>query len=213
MAFIVMPQHAQIAIGAKAGITRLKFSGDSPTGIGHFVSQPGISAGLRFDYRFTDAISVSIQPGFNILKSKYVVLNDSGTAVIDSTYYTGNFFSVPVHAIIWSKNGRFFVLTGFEFSYTMSFIGDPIVVPVISDYDVKKYNIYAQFGAGFIIPLGRPFLSFEVRYSQGLVDFNQFLVHQKTELPRTKLTNINIVVGLQVPLGNSDVYKVKKKNR
>jgi len=210
---MAMPQHAQIALGVNAGITRLKFSGDSPTGMGFFNPEPGFSSSLRFDYRFNDAIGVSLQPGISILKSKYSVLNDSGTAVIDSTYFTGNFISVPLHAIIWSKNGRFYILAGFEFSYTINFKGDPIVAPTITDYEVEKYNIYAQFGAGFIIPLGKPYLSFELRYSQGLVDFNQYLVHMGTELPRTKLTNINFVVGLCVPLGNSDVYQLKKKNR
>ena len=213
LAFMAMPQHAQIALGVNAGITRMKFSGDSPSGIGFFVPKPGFSSGLRFDYRFNDAIAVSIQPGISIQKSKYSVLNDSGTAVIDSTYFTGNFISLPLHAIIWSKNGRFYVLAGFEFSYTINFKGDPIILPTITEYNVEKYNIYAQFGAGFIIPLGKPYLSFELRYSQGLVDFNQILVHQGTDLPRTKLTNINFVVGLQVPLGNADVYQVKKKIR
>ncbi len=120
---------------------------------------------------------------------------------------------MPLHAIIWSKNGRFYVLAGFEFSYTINFKGDPIILPTITEYNVEKYNIYAQFGAGFIIPLGKPYLSFELRYSQGLVDFNHILVHQATDLPRTKLTNINFVIGLQIPLGNTDVYQVKKKIR
>ena len=42
LAFVATPQHAQIAIGVNAGITRLKFSGDSPNGLGSFVSQPGL---------------------------------------------------------------------------------------------------------------------------------------------------------------------------
>ena len=81
-------------------------------------------------------------------------------------------------------------------------------------YDVEKYNIYAQFGAGFIIPVGKPFLSFELRYSHGLVDFNQYLVQLgASNLSRTKLTSMNFVVGLQIPLGSSDIYLVKKKIR
>jgi len=214
LAFMALPQYAQISIGVNAGITRLKFSGDSPDGIGRFVPQPGFSSSLRFDYRFSDAFSVSTQPGISIQKSKYVILDDSGGEKIDSTYFTGKFISVPLHAIVWSENGRFFVLAGLEFSYNINFIGEPVVAPTIIDYDVEKYNIYAQFGAGFIIPVGKPFLSFELRYSHGLVDFSRYLVQQGTsDLPRTKLTNINFVVGLQIPLGSSDVYQVKKKIR
>jgi len=213
LAFMATPQHAQIALGINAGITRMKFSGDPPAGIGYFAPRPGFSSNLRFDYRFNDAFVLSIQPGISNQRAKYVVLNDSGTAAVDSTYFTANFISVPVHAIVWSKNGRFYVLAGFEFSYTLSFKGDQIVYPTSTNYEVEKYNIYAQFGAGFIISLGKPYLSFELRYSHGLIDFNSALVHQGTYLPRTKLTNINFVVGLQIPFGNADVYKVKKKNR
>jgi len=209
---VALPQHAQIAIGVNAGITRMKFSGDSPDGIGRFIPQPGLSYSLGFDYRFSDAFAVSIQPGISILKSKYVVLDDSGTEEIDSIYYNGNFFSVPLHAIVWSENGRFFVLAGFEYLYTNSFKAETIEPPTTIDYNIKKYNISAQFGAGFIILVGKPYFSFELRYSHGLVDFNQYLVHQGTlDLPRTKLTNVNFVVGFKIPLGSSDVYQVKKK--
>ena len=214
LAFMAMPQHAQIAIGVNAGITRLKLSGDSPDVTGRFVPQPGFSSGLRFDYRFSDAFSVSMQPGISIQKSKSVILNKSGSEEIDSIYFTGSFISVPLDAIVWSENGRFFVSAGLEFSYTFNFIGEPVEVPTTIEYEVEKYNIYAQFGAGFIIPVGKPFLSFELRYSHGLVDFNQYLVQLgASNLSRTKLTSMNFVVGLQIPLGSSDIYQVKKKIR
>jgi len=212
LAFVATPQYAQIALGVNAGITSLKFSGDSPDGIGSFVSQPGFSSGLRFDYRFNDALAVSMQPGFSYLRSKYVVLNDSGTSVIDSTYFTYNGISVPLHALAWSKNGRFYVLAGIEFSYILKFeqeVANSISISSTTP-EVKLYNFSVQFGAGFIIPLGKPYLSFEIRYSQGFTDFNQFMGQLGTYLPRTKLTNINYVVGIQVPLGNTDVYQVKK---
>ena len=204
---------AQVSLGVNAGITRMKFSGDPPDGIGYFAPKPGFSSSLRLDYRFSDAVALSIQPGFSVLRSKYVVMNDSGTAAVDSTHFTLNSFSLPLHAVIWSENGRFYVLAGFEFDYTLDFKGETLISPVSLQDEVTDFNIYAQFGAGFIIPLGRPYLSFEIRYSQGLVDFNKALVHQDSFLPRTKLTNLSFLVGLQVPLGNTEIYQVKKKKR
>lgn len=210
---LALQLDAQVSVGVNAGITRMKFSGDSPDGIGYFVPKPGFSSNLRFDYRFNNAVALSIQPGFNNLRSKYVVMNDSGTAAVDSTHFTLNTFSLPLHAVIWSENGRFYVLAGFEFDYTLNFKGETLISPVSLQDEVTDYNIYAQFGAGFIIPLGRPYLSFEIRYSQGLVDFNNSLVHEDSFLPRTKLTNLNFLVGFHVPLGNSEFYQVKKKKR
>ena len=202
--------HAQISVGINAGVTRMKFSGDSPDGIGFFVPKPGISSNLRFDYRFNDAFALSIQPGISSLRSNYKVLNDSGTSVIDSTKFTLNSFSLPLHVVVWSENGRFYIIAGFEFDYTLDFKGEVLVSRTSINYEVKDFNIYAQFGAGFIIPLGKPFLSFELRYSQGLVDFNDALVHQDNYLPRTKLTNIHFLLGFHLPLGKSDVYKLRK---
>jgi hypothetical protein len=207
------PSQSQVALGVNAGINRMKFTGDSPDGIGVFVPQTGFSSSLQLEYRFNDAFSISIQPGFGILRSKYVILNDSGTAVIDSTSFTMNSLSLPIHAVVWSENGRFYVTAGFEFTYTLDFKGEVVLGPAIQsnpDYQVLDYGIYAQFGAGFIVPLGRPYLSFEFRYSQGLNDLTEPIVHQESFLPRTKLTNTYFLMGIHVPFGDYYNYKLRK---
>ena len=211
-ASLALPVNAQFSLGVNAGITRMKFTGDPPKGFGFFAPRPGFSSAFRLEYRFNDAIALSIQPGFSVLKSDYKVLNDSGTAVVDSTRFTMNSLSLPIHAVVWSENGRFYLLAGFEFQYTLDFKGETLMSPLNISYDVNEYNVFAQFGAGFIIPLGKPYLSFEIRYSQGLVDLNSDIIHQGSYLPRTKLTNMNFLVGLQVPLGKTNYYQVKKKN-
>ncbi|HEC44673.1 MAG TPA: PorT family protein [Bacteroides sp.] len=207
------PSHSQLALGVNAGINRMKFTGDPPKGFGIFVPQAGFSTSLQLDYRFNDAFSISIQPGIGILRSKYVVLNDSGTSVIDSSYFTMKSFSLPIHAVVWSENGRFYVTAGFEFTYTLDFKGKIALGPAIQsspEYQVTDYNIYAQFGAGFIVPLGRPYLSFEFRYSQGLNDLTEPIIHQDSFLPRTKMTNTFFLIGIHVPIGDYDNYKLRK---
>jgi len=216
---LVQPVEAQFSLGVNAGVTRMKFSGDPAAGFGQFVPDPGLSAALRVDYRISDVLAISLQPGFSSMRSRYQVMNDSGTAVIDSTQLTLNTFSLPLHAVVWSENGRFFALAGLQLDYALSFEGKTFVTPYSlstssSAYDVRKYNLYVQFGAGFIVPLGKPYLSFELRYSQGVLDLTDELVHTDSYLPRTKLTNVSFVVGLQVPLGSySEKYQVKRKTR
>ena len=190
---IVQPLDAQFSLGVNAGVTRMKFSGDATTGLGYFVPDPGFSTALRVDYRISDAVALSFQPGFSQLRSSYFVMNDSATRAIDSTDLRLNSFSLPLHVIAWSENGRFFVLAGMQFDYTLSFKGKALKSPYSpgSSYEVNDYNLYAQFGAGFIVPLGKPYLSFELRYSQGILDLTDPLVHQDSFIPRTKLTNIN----------------------
>lgn len=210
----IQPLEAQFSIGVNAGVARMKFSGDPARGLGYFRPGPGFSTALRVDYRISDAVALSIQPGFSQLRTSYLVMNDSATQTVDSTELRLNSFSLPLHMLVWSENGRFFVLAGMQFDYILSLKGKTLVSPYSDPYEVRDVYLYAQFGAGLIIPLGKPYLSFELRYSQGILDLTEALVHQDSFLPRTKLTNISFIVGLQWPLGRySERYPVKKKSK
>jgi hypothetical protein len=191
----------------------MDFFGDPPKGIGFFSPRPGFSSGLQFEYRFNDAVSLSLTPGYSILNSKYSVLNDSATRVVDSTYLSSENLSLPLHIRVWSKNGRFYVLAGVEMTYTYNFTGRVLMSPVQQSnvtYEVTDLLFYAHFGAGFIVPLGKPYLSFEFRYSQGLNDLTAALVNQGSWLPRTKLVNTHFLLGFHYPIGKSNPYKLRK---
>ncbi len=206
--------NAQVSLGVKAGAARMDFSGDPPNGFGFFSPQTGLFSAFQLDYRFNNGFALSVQPGYELLRSKYSVLNDSGTKVIDSTNFSMHSLSLPVNAVVWSRNGRFYVLTGLVFNYTVDFNGDVVLGTTLNTtpvYEVADFNFYAQFGAGFIIPLGRTFLSFELKYLQGINDLTTPLVNINNVLPRTKLTNINFLLGLHIPLGNTEIYSVIKK--
>jgi len=208
------PVNAQFSLGLNAGVTRMKFSGDPVSGSGLFVPDPGFSAGFRADYRFSDAISLSLQPGFNQHRSSYKILNDSTNETLDSTKLRLNSLSFPLHVIVWSESGRFYALAGIQFDYTLSLKSETLLTSFTSNYEARDLNLYAQFGAGFILSLGKPYLNFELRYSQGIFDLKDPLVHQESFLPRTKLTNLSFVVGLQIPLGTyAEKYPLKKKNK
>lgn len=215
---ILQPSKAQFSLGVNSGVVRTKFSGDPTRWFGKFYPDPGFSAGARLDYRFSDAVALSIQPGINSLNSRYKIMNDSGTAAIDSSKIRMTSFSLPLHAVVWSDNGRFFALAGMQLDYVLRFTRESLLstysTTSLSENDVKDLQLYMQFGAGFIIPLGKPYLSFEFRYSQGVFDLGKELVQEDSFVKRTKLTNTGFVVGLQVPLGTySTKYPVKRKSK
>jgi hypothetical protein len=213
---LVQPLEAQFSLGVNAGVTRIKFSGDRQTGFGYFKPGLGLSAALRLDYRFSNAVAISFQPGITNLRTEYEVGSDRGTGLYDSTQLAMNSISLPLHAVVWSRNGRFFVLAGLQLDYTLGIKGRALISPYAYSPEVRDYNLYMQFGAGFIVPLGKPYLSFDLRYSQGLLDLNSPLIHSATvtALPRTRLTNLLFIIGLQVPLGTySEKYQVKQKPR
>jgi hypothetical protein len=213
---IVLPLEAQFSLGVNAGVTRIKFSGDRQTGFGYFKPGLGLSAALRLDYRFSNAVAISFQPGITNLRTGFEVGNVRGPGLYDSTQLAMNSISLPLHAVVWSRNGRFFVLAGLQLDYTHGKKGRALISPYAYSPEVRDYNLYMQFGAGFIVPLGKPYLSFDLRYSQGLLDLNSPLIHSATvtALPRTRLTNLLFIIGLQVPLGTySEKYQVKQKPR
>jgi len=61
-----------------------------------------------------------------------------------------------------------------------------------------------------MISLGSSYLLFEMRYSQGLIDINNPLVHDEGYLPRTKLTGLYFMAGFNIPLGKESHYKIHK---
>jgi hypothetical protein len=201
--------NAQVSLGINLGLNRSKFSGDAPSS-GSFGPTAGPMAGLQFDYRFNQTVSLRIQPGYLSHGANYVKV-DSNNKVSDSLKFVLDVLALPVHAVIWSKNGRFFVSAGLEFDY---YLKARAIYPdhtVEITPEVKRYNIYAQFGGGFIISLGRPYILFELRYSQGLVDLTSDIVHEGSYLPRTKLTSFCLMAGFHLPLGKTSHYTIHKK--
>jgi len=74
-----------VSLGVNFGINRTKFSGDHPLN-GSFGPEFGPMAGLRFDYRFTQTVSFSFQPGY-INQGAYFIKVDSNNKVSDSLQY------------------------------------------------------------------------------------------------------------------------------
>ena len=206
--------HAQVSIGINAGINRMRFSGDPPKGLGYYESRPGLSSNLSLGYRFNDAFSLRIQPGIQKLRSKYVFLSDSISHSLDSIYYTFNSICVPLEAVVWSENGRFYFMAGIEVSYTLDFVSQSLTGSSPSyDFheDVRDYHFFVHFGAGFIVPVGKPYLSFELRYSQGLRDINNPVTQENSYLPRTKLTVLTLQAGLHIPIGIAGRDMIRRK--
>jgi hypothetical protein len=199
---------AQVSIGVNAGLNRSSLSGDSPSN-GSFGPILGSMAGLRLDYRINQAVAISLQPGYINQGANFVKV-DSNNRVSDSLQFKLGVLALPIHAVVWSKNGRFFVSAGLEFDYYLTAKAKYEDGSTDIKSELKSYNIFAQFGGGLMISLGSSYLLFEMRYSQGLIDINNPLVHDKGYLPRTKLTGLYFMAGFNIPLGKESHYKIQK---
>lgn len=202
------PLNAQVSIGVNAGLNRSSFSGDPPSK-GTFDPVVGPNAALRLDYRFKQAIAISLQPGYTSQGANYVG-EDSNYSVSDSLEFRFSALAFPLHAIIWSENGRFFVSAGLEFDFYLNASAYTEERSTDIKSEIKSYNIFAQFGGGFMISLGRSYLLFELRYSQGLIDINNTQFQEEAYLPRTKFKGIYFLAGFHFPLGKESHYKIHK---
>jgi len=58
------------------------------------------------------------------------------------------------------------------------------------------------FGAGGLIPIGRPVLTLEARYSQSLTNLNEGVILSSTNLPaRFRSSGFQFLAGMLLPLG------------
>jgi hypothetical protein len=200
--------NAQVSLGAGLGINRIKFSGDRPSN-GSFAPRPGPSAGLQFTYRMNQVIGLNWQAGY-VNQRSYFIKVDSNNNVSDSLTYSFDALTFPLNVMVWTPNGRFFVTAGLAMNYYLDARAHhPDRVESISS-EISRFNYYAQFGAGFMISLGKPFILFEARYTQGLKDLKSSIIHEGDYLPRTKLTGLVLNVSINIPLGNTNHYKINK---
>lgn len=205
--------EGQSVIGANSGLHNLKLTGDRPTA-GYLGLQRGYKFGLNYDYRINQIFSINTQLSYSHAEVKYVYADTTLDEEKDSMRLELKGLTIPVSAVVWSENGRYYVLAGLEAYFPLSFNG--YHPEGITDFkeDMRNVILFAHFGAGMIFSLGKPFLFFEFRYSQGLVDLNNKAIHDSEALyPRTKAFNIGIDIGIKFPLGDSDCYKPRKKQR
>ena len=194
-----------MSVGIKAGPLRTKLAGDAPSNAS-IAPEIGMKGAVQFDYRFNQAVSLRTQPGLIFQSIKYLYL-DTITDELDSLFLHLNSYSIPLNATIWSENGRFFFSAGFEIDIYSNFKGEDASGTVDFKSSIEMINVLMQFGAGFIVSVGKPYLSFELMYSQGFKDLNSSFIHNDYYFPRTKLSWLAFSVGFHLPFGEAPYYQ------
>lgn len=200
---------AQSAIGVIGGLSNMKFTGDQPTK-GWFGVDKGYGLGLSYSYRFSQVFSLGTSLNYTVSKAAYRHA-DTFNVEVDTMNLKLKGYTLPIDAVVWSKNGRFYVFTGLEFFFASSFTGENRFGQELKFEDqMRDVNIFAHFGAGFIIPIGKPHLFCNVRYSQGLTDLNNAHNSEDSYLPRTKMFAWKLKFGIVIPLKDENHYSILK---
>lgn len=203
---------AQSAFGTYLGLHSMKFTGDSPTA-GFFSLEGGNKFGLTYDYRFNQVVSIHSRIDYNYNQLKYVFADTTAEEEKDSMQIKIKAVSIPVSAVVWSENGRYYVFTGIEFYMPVYFKGHQPDKVIDYKNEIRTIILNAHFGVGMIIPVGKPFLFIEARYTQGLVDMNIPAVHNAavSNYPRTKAFATSLIFGIKLPIGKTNYFNVHKE--
>jgi len=194
---------AGFRLGAQVIGNHNTFTGDLPDE-GSWEGRFGVGAGLIAEFSFTPDVALSFQPAYTPRDGSQVFKNRFG--VIGTIEYDLNYISLPLIVRVTGDpvGVRGFVTAGLDLGF---FIDDTATTENssedISD-DYESTTIGALFGAGVMVPVKRHFLTFELRYSQGLDDIvarDGDTTNTETASPSVKYRGFGLLVGFIFTLG------------
>ena len=190
------------AVGVVLGFNRGSISGDAPPDAG-YGTQFGLLAGVQGEIGIASDIFLSLQPMYVRRGARISFAEVNSGAGQDSLSLALDYFAVPVVVKFRAAGGRTYFLGGLDIAFltaaTLSGGG--------SDVDVKdsfqSTDVGALLGFGVLFPIGRPRLTVELRYVQGLVNLAGDSEGEPiSALPdRFHSSGLQCTAGLLFPLG------------
>jgi len=199
--------QAQSALGIFAGFNRASLSGDAPAKAS-YASHFGLGGGLVGEIGIAKDVRLSLQPMFLQKGTKigYKVAGEKQPR--DSLDVQLDYFSLPVLFKVVSGNHKTYVTGGLDFAL----LSKARLTNLNRDegqIDIKEvfqsFDLAMNFGFGGMFPIGRPLLTFELRYQQSLLNLaNPDHDPENRSLPRRfRSTGLQFYAGILLPLGKS----------
>jgi len=183
------------AIGAQVGVDRCGLWGDNGENA-QYNAHTGFLAGVQGEFEIARGISLSLQPQYVQRVTESTTATTAGEA---QGKLTLDYVSVPIVVKFGLGSGRTYVSSGLDLGFLSSAklsAGGP-------DRDVKSFfhgnDIGALLGFGVVFPIGRPRLTTEVRYVQGLVNVTDTQIGGWPE--RFHSYGWQVAAGILFPLG------------
>lgn len=206
--FLLLTLHAQILaqnrffLGVSGGVSRMSFSGDRPVD-GSYTSKTGFRVGAVADYGLTNDIYLSFQPSF-VNKGTGVAYDIGRGDPLDSLTLNLDYLSLPLTARFLSPRGAWFVNGGFDVGVLLKATLKDINAGGMADVknSLNNFDFMMLFGVGAIVPADPMVLTFELRYSQSLVNAgaSDQLIEQLGISPRFRSSGFELLAGFMFPL-------------
>ena len=203
LVFVPPAEAATGKLGLQAAVTKSSLTGQLPPE-GSWEGTSALGAMAIFELDLSADVSLGLQPGFTPRDSRQVFKSQGEE--IGHVDYLLNYVTVPlVLRVTGNPIGvRGFVTAGLEVSFLLD--AEVKVDDVSQDLtdEYQSTTLGALFGAGVMVPLGRQFLTFELRYVQGL---NDIVERDNTDEipgisgPSVKYRGFELMAGYLFPLG------------
>jgi hypothetical protein len=200
--FMPIPANGQVNLGLFGGVNQSNLAGDRPPGASH-ESRTGLAAGLIGEFHLADGVWLSFQPMY-LQRGTDVLFRVPGDTSPDTASLTLalDYVTLPVMVKFVSGNGKTYVAGGIDLGY----LANAELSGADESEDVKQayndFGLAANFAFGAMLPIGRPRLTLEARYSQSILNVNDPDGEVLEELPlRSRSSGLQLYAGLLYPLG------------
>jgi hypothetical protein len=193
--FLPYMLFAQFTLGLTGGVNMGKFGGVAPKDASYAL-RSGLNAGVVVGYRINEDFTLTVQPSYTQRGSDIEVGQDTFFDSLRVYNVKMGFLTLPFFVRIDSDNGITYFISGLEFGIPLSSsLEYGSESRDISSY-LNKIDILAAIGMGLRFSVGKPDLMIELRYYQGLVNFNA------DNVPKEKLYFENFKnIGFQITAG------------
>ena len=187
------------ALGVVVGLDRCGISGDAPQNIEYNFESGGL-AGVQGEFGIGQDISLSLQPMYVRRRTEVKGAAEgksTGERILDLSL---DYIAVPVVVKFSAARGRTYVAGGVD----LAFLNSARITGEGIDEDAKRFfgnlDVGAVLGFGVVFPIGRPRVTTELRYVQGLV--NLAGDGAPGDLPnRFHSQGLQLTAGILFPLG------------
>ncbi len=189
--------RAGTSLGALGGITRSSFGGDAPSK-GQYRPITGFAFGGICEVDLGPNVKLSLQPSL-VRKGTRIAYEVKGQEErVDSVDIRIDYITLPVLLKVMTGGGRFYISGGLEIGFPIQAEHETSSAKTNIKEGLTDLDLAADFGIGFHVPLGRPVMFFELRYTQSLrniIDENWADENLNLE-PRVKNSGTQFYVGL-----------------
>ena len=191
-------------LGAQVIGSQSSLIGDLPDE-GSWESISGLSGGLIAELALTPDVSISLQPAYAPRGGREVFMKRRWvTGFID---YDLNYVTVPLVVRVTGDpvGVRGFVTAGLDFSFLIDATARTDSTSQDISGGLDSTTIGALFGAGVMVPVSKHFLTFELRYVQGLDDIvnrDEGSTDTGMASPSVKYRDIDLLIGFVFTLGD-----------